>query len=83
MNPAEMERIAEESADKAIRKLFLTVGIDTSDPKEIIAFQDDLRHVRMWRESTEAAKRHALKTIVGALVLGGLGYIALLFRWHQ
>lgn len=83
MTRGEMEEVAEESADKAIKKLFLAFGLDLNDPKEIIKFQDDLRHVRMWRESTEAAKRHALKTAIGVLVAGGLGYIALLFRWHQ
>ena len=84
MNDSEVERIADESADRAIRKLFLTVGIDVTDPKEVIAFQDDLRHVRVWREATEAAKRHTMKALITALVAGSVGYVALFFKWpHQ
>lgn len=83
MSHDEIREIAEEAADKAVRKMFLAFGLDLADPKEIIAFQDDLRHVRVWRESTEAAKRHALKTVIGVLITGALGYIALLFQWHR
>lgn len=83
MNRPDMEQIAEEAAEKAIHKFFISLGIDASDPKAIIALQDDFRHVRAWRESTEAAKQHALKTIIGVLLTGALGWIGLMFWRHQ
>ena len=43
MTRPEMEQVAEEAAEKALEKLFLTFGVDTSDPEEVVAFQDDLR----------------------------------------
>lgn len=82
MTSAEMERVAEEAADKAIQRLFLTFGVDVSNPTAIIEFQSDLKHVRVWRESTEAAKRHALKTIIGVILSGAVGWLGLVF-WHR
>ena len=77
-----MNKTAEEAADRAIGKLFLTLGVDLSDPKAVIAFQDDLRFLANWRESTQAVKRKALLTAVGVLVAGTLGYFWLAFRGH-
>lgn len=79
MTKEEIETVAEEAADKALHRLFLTIGIDITDPKAVIAFQDDLRHVRTWRESTTTIKQHALKTAVGVVVTGALGWLAMIF----
>lgn len=77
-----MNKTAEEAADRAIGKLFLTLGVDLSDPKAVIAFQDDLRFLANWRESTQAVKRKALLTAVGVIITGALGYFWLVFRGH-
>ncbi len=69
-------------ADRALRKLFLTLGVDLSDPKAVIAFQDDLRFLASWRESTQAVKRKALLTAVGIIVAGILCYLLLTLRAH-
>lgn len=79
MTRDDIESIAEEAADKAIHRLFLTLGIDMTDTKEVIALQSDLKHVRAWRESTKTVKEHALKTAIGVIVAGGLGWVGLLF----
>ena len=79
MSRDEIETVAEEAADKAIHRLFLTVGIDVTDPKAVIAFQDDLRHVRRWREATQTAQQHALRTAIGVLVTGAMGWLAIIF----
>jgi len=83
MTRGEMESIAEDAAEKALQKLFLTFGVNTSDPDAVVSFQDDLRHLRTWRMSTEAAKAHALKTVIGVLVTGALGWVGLMFWRHQ
>jgi hypothetical protein len=76
----DMNKTAEEAADRAIGKLFLTLGVDLSDPKAVIAFQDDLRFLARWRDSTQAVKRKALLTAVGVVVSGVVGYLLLAFR---
>jgi hypothetical protein len=82
MTPDDVNRIAEEAADRALGKLFLTLGVDLSDPKAVIAFQDDLRFLSQWRDSTQAVKRKALLTAVGVIITGALGYFWLVFRGH-
>ena len=83
MTRADMEAIAEEAADKAITRLFLTLGIDVTDPDSIIELQDDLKHVRVWRRSTKAVKEHSLKTAVGVLISGALGWLGLIIWKNQ
>ena len=83
MTRDEINKTAEEAADRAIGKLFLTLGVDLSDPKAVIAFQDDLRFLASWRESTQAVKRKALLTAVGVIITGAIGYLLLAFRGHQ
>jgi hypothetical protein len=82
MTQDDVSRTAEEAADRAIGKLFLTLGVDLSDPKSVIAFQDDLRFLSNWRESAQAVKRKALLTAVGVLVAGTIGYLLLAMRGH-
>jgi hypothetical protein len=81
MTHDDINKTAEE-ADRALRKLFLTLGVDLSDPKAVIAFQDDLRFLASWRESTQAVKRKALLTAVGIIVAGILCYLLLTLRAH-
>ena len=80
MTRDDINKTAEAAADRALRKLFLTLGVDLSDPKAVIALQDDLRFLAGWRESTQAVKRKALLTAVGIMVAGILGYLLLAFR---
>jgi hypothetical protein len=49
----------------------------------VIAFQDDLRFLANWRESTQAVKRKALLTAVGVIISGVVGYLLLAFRGSQ
>jgi hypothetical protein len=78
MTRAEMEEIAEEAAAKALTQLFLTLGIDVNDPKDVKALQEDLRYSRSLRESSAAVKQHALKTAIGVVVSGFLGWLGLI-----
>ena len=83
MTKSEMETIADGAADKAINRLFLTLGYNLSDPGAIIKLQDDMKHIRRWREATDQAKQHAFKTVIAVLVSGALGWLGLIFWKHQ
>jgi hypothetical protein len=83
MDRVDIEQVAEEAAEKALQKLFLTFGVNTADPNEVVAFQDDLRHLRAWRLSTKSVSDHIIKTGVGVLVAGALGWLGLVLWRHQ
>lgn len=88
-----MERVAEEAAhktaNKVVREILVTLGIDSSDPiaiqkdmaalremRELIAdkdFQSDMAHVRAWRESMEAAKSRSFLAIIALITTGAMG----------
>lgn len=83
MTRSEMEDVAEQAAQKALQNFFLTVGVDITDPQEVIKFQTDMRHIRRWREANETIQKHALRTAVGVIVTGFLGWISLiLWKGH-
>jgi hypothetical protein len=86
---AEVERIAEQAAAKAVRSTLLTLGIDVDDPikaQEDFAvlrevgklvrdpeFRKDIEHTRAWRLSLAEFKVHGIKAAIGILVAGALG----------
>jgi hypothetical protein len=77
-----IEEIAEKVAERVNATLFLVLGINTSDPEELIKLQKDLAHLRGWRESMEVVKRRSLGTAAGFLVTGIFGYILFFFTKH-
>ena len=83
MSPEEVNAIAESAADRAVQKTLLTIGIDTIDANSIIQLQADFRHLRVWRESTEAVKKKALLTAIGVLVTGAIGYLLVLLNYQR
>ena len=80
MTPQEIDAIASAAAEKAVKSTLLSLGINAYDAKSIEEAQLDFKHLRAWRESTEAVKRKALLTAVTFLVTGALGYLLLVFR---
>lgn len=82
MTRSDMEEVAEEAAAKALQNLFLTLGVDVTDPKDIKALHADFKHIRTWRESKEVVQQHALKTAIGVIITGALGWLGLLFWKH-
>lgn len=77
LNDSEIQDIAGAAADAAVRKLFLTMGVDISDPKELIEMQKDWRHNRSWRKAKDKVQSTALTTAIGVLVTGTLGWLGL------
>lgn len=62
----------EDIVEKTVTNTLLKMGIDASDPIEV---QKDMQHVRNWRESTESIKNKSITTIVGFIIVGGLGLL--------
>lgn len=62
----------EQVVEKAVTDTFLKMGIDSADPIEM---QKDMQHLRQWRESTESIKTKSLATIIGFVIVGGLGLL--------
>lgn len=80
MTTDEIETVASAAADRAVKATLLTLGIDVGDAKGVVEAQADFRHLRAWRESTEAVRRKALLTAVTVVVTGAIGYLVLAFR---
>lgn len=72
MTERELEAVADRAADKAIRNLFLQIGVDITEPIEV---QKDFHHLRKWRKSNEAITLKVLLTAIGTIVMGTLAAI--------
>lgn len=65
-----------------VARLFLILGINASDEKELIKLQKDLAHLRGWRENMEIVRSRSLATAVGFLVTAFLGYVLFFIAKH-
>lgn len=62
-----LQRVADEAAERAVKKTFLLMGVDPENPMES---QADMVFLRATRQRCEGAEGKALITLVGLLVLG-------------
>ena len=76
----EILTIADAAATKAIQALFLTLGVDTSEPKQILEMQRDFAYLRSWRQSIDLVRTRGLGTAVMVIVTGALGLLWLTFK---
>lgn len=67
-----LQRVAEEAADKAVKRTLLAIGINVDDPTEA---QADMLFLREWREAAKAIRRQSIITIIGTLTVGILGLV--------
>ena len=65
------ERGSEESADKAVKKVFAILGVDINKPESVEEFREDLRFGRKLRKLAD----HGTLALV-ALIFVGIGYAA-------
>ena len=72
MEDHDIDRIADSAAQKALRNLFLTLGVNVDDPTEV---QRDMAFIRNWRLSSEAVKRQGFILAVGVIITGMLGLV--------
>jgi transcriptional regulator of NAD metabolism len=67
-------RLADKSADLAVKKVFLILGVDVDQPSEVKAFQESLRFSEEMRRLASKGATAAIVTIViflvGAAALG-------------
>jgi hypothetical protein len=80
---AEVKVVAEAAAEEALRKVFLTLGVDISDPDSVLQMQSDFKHVRRWREATDTVRDTGLRAAVKFLVVAGLGSMLALLGWKH
>lgn len=66
MSEDDLKKIVKDS----VGEVFLSLGVDISEPEAVLALQDDFRHLREWRESTKAFRRHGALAIIGIAVSG-------------
>jgi len=64
------ELLAEETK-KAVEAAFTEIGLYANEPTERAEIRRDFRHLRSWREATEAATGQAAKLVLVA-ILGGI-----------
>ena len=65
------ERVSEESADKAVKKVFAILGVDINKPESVEEFREDLRFGKKLRKLAD----HGTLALV-ALIFVGIGYAA-------
>lgn len=82
LTSSEIEHIASASAEAAVRKVLLEMGVNVSEPDAVLKMQADFRHLREWRETTAAIKSRSILTLVALLVTGGAGLLWLAIRGH-
>lgn len=58
--------VAEESSDKAVRKVFAILGVNIDEPKEVEEFREDLRFGRRLRRATDKG----FFSVAGLLAVG-------------
>ena len=66
------ERVSEESADKAVKKVFAILGVDINKPESVEEFREDLRFGKKLRKLAD----HGVLVLV-ALLFTGLAWAAL------
>lgn len=93
LNQQDVESIAERAAEKAVRAVLTSIGIDVDHPlkaqadfhqlRELIKlaaddeFRKDLEHMRAWRRRTESMTTKGMITAI-SLMIGG----AATLMWH-
>ena len=60
------ERISEESADRAVKKVFAILGVDINKPESVEEFREDLRFGRKLRKLAD----HGVFVLVALLFTG-------------
>jgi hypothetical protein len=71
----EVERIATESARKALNEMFVKMGVNVQDPDALLEMQADFKHIRRWRNSTERLHDTSLGAAIIVVTTGILGAI--------
>lgn len=66
---AQLYRAADQGADKAVRQVFATLGVDVDNPQQIEALREDIRLARRLRTAFDRSIAWGLMTAVGIVAL--------------
>lgn len=72
----------ENATGKAVKQIFMALGVDVTDAEDIRNLQADFQHLRAWRESTQTVKRQGLIVLVGLVVAGLAGLVWAAIKAH-
>ena len=73
---ARMFQMADEAADRAVRKVFRALGIDITDLDDLNELRDDFRFTRKQRQAGDVRKAETSKTAItaiGGIIVGAIG----------
>lgn len=56
--------------EAAVEQTMLKLGVDISNPEEIIQLQQDFQHLRKWRKTVNQIESKSILTIIGIFVTG-------------
>lgn len=73
---AEVSKIAESAADRAIHNLLMKLDIDATKPEQIIRFRENLNFLDEQREGSVILKQHVKK---GAFYLAGTALLGMAY----
>jgi len=68
------------AVEDGVKRAMLTIGIDISEPNAVLESQKDFQHLRSFRQSTDAVKRHSILAMITIMVSGIAGAIWLAIR---
>jgi hypothetical protein len=80
MTPDEISALARAAAREAVGELLLALGVDSSQPHQVLEMQRDFAYVRSWRQSIELVRNKSLATAVLIVVTGFMGLIWLTLK---
>jgi len=66
--------------EAAVEQTMLKLGVDVSNPEEIIQLQQDFQHLRKWRKTVNQIESKSVLTIVGIFATGVAAAIWLGFK---
>ena len=74
-----------EIARAVINEMFLTLGVDATEPQALIELQHDFKFIRSWRESKDTIQSKGLGAAVVFVVTAALAWLTyeITGRWFH
>lgn len=72
--------VAEQAADRAVREVFLRLGIDVDDREALASAMDDFSFLKRMNRGAKEVKSTTIKTAVGAIIAAVFALLVLGFK---
>lgn len=66
MTPEEQRSLVKQTVTETL----LQLGVDVTEPEQVLEFQRDLQHLRKWRKTVETVESRSALAIVLTLISG-------------